>query len=141
LDAAHTEHRRLRAKTEATLANTAALRAQYTVERMSEPLKFTCADMEGCQCRAEEITQLYDDLAVAKSECAGLRTAMESRAVIEQAKGIIMLQRRCTAEQAFDSLVLTSQRTNRKLRDIAEQIVAGCSSRSVPRITPKSDVA
>ncbi len=48
---------------------------------------------------------------------------MESRAVIEQAKGILMAQRRCGADEAFDVLVRLSQETHRKLREIAEAIV------------------
>ena len=48
---------------------------------------------------------------------------MRSRAVIEQAKGIIMGQRRCTAEEAFEALVTMSQDANRKLRDIAHDLV------------------
>ena len=52
-----------------------------------------------------------------------LRVAMESRAVIEQAKGVLMAQRRVDAEQAFEILREASQRYNRKLRDIALGIV------------------
>jgi GAF domain-containing protein len=54
-----------------------------------------------------------------------LRLAMESRAVIEQAKGVLMAQRQLTAEQAFEVLREASQRYNRKLRDIAVGIVGG----------------
>ncbi len=54
-----------------------------------------------------------------------LQVAMASRAVIEQAKGIIMSQRRCTPSEAFDLLIAASQRENVKLRVIAERIVAG----------------
>jgi GAF domain-containing protein len=53
-----------------------------------------------------------------------LETAMASRAVIEQAKGIIMGRRRCTAEEAFAILTKTSQDSNRKLRDVAAALVA-----------------
>jgi GAF domain-containing protein len=53
-----------------------------------------------------------------------MRVAMESRAVIEQAKGVLMAQRGVDAEQAFDILRHASQRYNRKLRDIAAGIVA-----------------
>ena len=56
-----------------------------------------------------------------------LQQAMQSRAVIEQAKGILMGDRRCTAQQAFDILVRLSQDTNRKLRDVAETLVAEAS--------------
>ncbi len=53
-----------------------------------------------------------------------MRRAMESRAVIEQAKGVLMAQRGIDAQQAFDMLREASQRYNRKLRDIAAGIVA-----------------
>ena len=53
-----------------------------------------------------------------------MRVAMESRAVIEQAKGVLMAQRGVDAEEAFDILRDASQRYNRKLRDIAAGIVA-----------------
>ena len=52
-----------------------------------------------------------------------MRLAMESRAVIEQAKGVLMAQRRLDAEAAFEVLREASQRYNRKLRDIAAGIV------------------
>jgi AmiR/NasT family two-component response regulator len=52
-----------------------------------------------------------------------LEEAMASRAVIEQAKGLIMAQRRCTPDEAFQTLSRASQRSNRKLRDIATAIV------------------
>jgi GAF domain-containing protein len=53
-----------------------------------------------------------------------MQRAMESRAVIEQAKGILMAQRHCSADEAFDVLVRLSQETHRKLRDLAETLVA-----------------
>jgi len=54
-----------------------------------------------------------------------LDVAMRTRATIEQAKGILMSQRRCDATQAFNLLAAASQRSNRKLRDIAQAIVDG----------------
>ena len=56
-------------------------------------------------------------------EATHLRRAMESRAVIEQAKGMIMARDRCTAEEAFDILNRISQQQNVKLRDLAQLIV------------------
>jgi GAF domain-containing protein len=53
-----------------------------------------------------------------------LRLAMDSRAVIEQAKGVLMAQRHIDSDQAFEVLREASQRYNRKLRDIAYGIVA-----------------
>ena len=43
---------------------------------------------------------------------------MQSRAAIEQAKGILMAAQRCGPDRAFEILVRASQRENRKLRDI-----------------------
>lgn len=58
---------------------------------------------------------------------ADLRHAMESRAVIEQAKGIVMADRRCGDEEAFAHLVRLSSTTHVKLRDVARSIVAQAS--------------
>ena len=52
-----------------------------------------------------------------------MQTAMASRAVIEQAKGILMGRMGCTADEAFDLLTRQSQHLNRKLRDVAQQVV------------------
>src|SRR4029079_19676080 len=51
-----------------------------------------------------------------------LQQAMHSRAVIEQAKGILMGQNRCSADETFAMLSLASQRSNRKLRDAANDL-------------------
>ena len=49
--------------------------------------------------------------------------AMRSRAVIEQAKGIIMADDQIDADAAFQRLVQISQHSNVKLRDVAHRIV------------------
>ena len=64
---------------------------------------------------------LYDTQA---SLAQHMQAAMESRAVIEQAKGIIMGERRCSPDEAFQILSKLSQDTNRKLRDVATALVA-----------------
>ena len=53
-----------------------------------------------------------------------LQEALESRALIEQAKGIVMARERCSADQAFELLRQASQTSNRKLRDVAAAVVA-----------------
>jgi AmiR/NasT family two-component response regulator len=53
-----------------------------------------------------------------------LREALESRAAIEQAKGILMCQRRCGPDEAFRLLVDISQDTNVKLREVAAALIA-----------------
>jgi GAF domain-containing protein len=62
-------------------------------------------------------------------QARNMRLAMESRAVIEQAKGVLMAQRRVDADVAFEILRDASQRYNRKLRDIATGIVESVHDR------------
>lgn len=59
-----------------------------------------------------------------------LGEAMQSRAVIEQAKGILMGAQGIHADSAFELLVSASQRENTKLRDIAQRIVDNATSRN-----------
>jgi len=66
-------------------------------------------------------TRLFSDLV---TEVEQLREALTSRATIEQAKGILMLRTRCTAQEAFELLSRRSQERNVKLRDVAAELVA-----------------
>jgi GAF domain-containing protein len=58
-----------------------------------------------------------------------LREAMQSRAGIEQAKGILIGERGCSEQEAFEILVRLSQESNRKLRDVARALVAETASK------------
>jgi GAF domain-containing protein len=62
-----------------------------------------------------------------------LEQAMRSRAVIEQAKGIIMSTMRCDADEAMAVLKNQSQTQNIKLRDIAAEIVRNTTGHA-PRL-------
>jgi GAF domain-containing protein len=53
-----------------------------------------------------------------------LAAALDSRAVIDQAKGILMERFRMTADQAFQALARVSMEQNTKVRDVAERFVA-----------------
>lgn len=53
----------------------------------------------------------------------GLERAMESRGVIERAKGVLMAHQGCDAEEAFDILRRASQRENVKLHQIAVRLM------------------
>lgn len=59
----------------------------------------------------------------AARERVQLEQALSSRDVIGQAKGILMAQSHITADEAFDLLRRASQRLNRKLVSVAEDIV------------------
>ncbi|WP_445271098.1 ANTAR domain-containing protein, partial [Streptomyces sp. DSM 41634] len=56
-----------------------------------------------------------------------LQAALQSRAVIDQAAGIVMNQRRCTPEDALQTLRSASQHRNVKLRDLCAQLVGSVS--------------
>jgi response regulator NasT len=75
------------------------------------------------------------DLAEARLEIHHLRAALATRPVIDQAKGILMAQHRCSPERAFEMLTEASQRDNRKVSDLAADIVASAqrNDRPVPR--------
>ena len=59
----------------------------------------------------------------ARDLAAHMQTALESRAVIDQAKGILMERYKLTADQAFRLLAQSSMRTNTKVREMAEGLV------------------
>jgi GAF domain-containing protein len=82
---------------------------QQTALRFSEPAAVLLANAQ----MFWEAHKLADNLG----------TALESRAVIEQAKGILMALQGVHADVAFDILRRASQRENRKLRDIAQRLV------------------
>jgi GAF domain-containing protein len=59
----------------------------------------------------------------ARDMADNLEAALRSRAVIDQAKGILMERYKLTADQAFQLLAQASMKTNRKLRVVAENLV------------------
>ncbi len=70
-----------------------------------------------------------DPVVALEVEVAQLRTAMASRAPIEQAKGVLMLLTGCGEQRAFDLLAHISSHTHRKVRDVALDLVASASGR------------
>jgi GAF domain-containing protein len=52
-----------------------------------------------------------------------LEAALRSRSVIDQALGILIAERRCTAEEAFALLRTRSQHENVKLRQVAAELI------------------
>ncbi|HWC09619.1 MAG TPA: GAF and ANTAR domain-containing protein [Acidimicrobiales bacterium] len=59
-----------------------------------------------------------------------LRQALATREIIGEAKGILMESQSCTRDQAFDILRRASQRENRKLRDLANDLVERVEARA-----------
>ena len=92
----------------------------------SQPKVFDDSDIE----LAQEVAA-WIAVAVGNAEAAArtsddltqLRTVMSSRALIEQAKGILMERHKIKEDEAFTILTHASQRTNTKLRDVAAELV------------------
>ncbi|BFV60201.1 hypothetical protein KCMC57_up53050 [Kitasatospora sp. CMC57] len=70
-----------------------------------------------------ELAQLQATIDRLRSEVEGQRRAMRTRAVIEQAKGVLAERLGCSPEDAFGRLVQLSQGGNRKLVDIAAELL------------------
>jgi GAF domain-containing protein len=82
-------------------------------------------------------------LALRLASCADqndqLRSSIMSRAVIDQALGVIMATQRCPQDKAFALLRSVSQNTNVKLRDLAASIVSNVSGEPPQPTTPFED--
>lgn len=82
-------------------------------------------------------------LALRLASCADqndqLRSSIVSRAVIDQALGVIMATERCPQDKAFAMLRSVSQNTNVKLRDLAVSIVTNVSGEPPRPTAPFED--
>jgi AmiR/NasT family two-component response regulator len=67
----------------------------------------------------------HSDLEACQLEVDQLREALDTRPVIDQAKGMLIARHGCSPDEAFRMLSAASQRENRKLRDVAEAMVEG----------------
>jgi AmiR/NasT family two-component response regulator len=99
----------------------------FTVEERARAQTFAdqAAAAIAVATRLAHHTQLADEL----------RTATASRATIDQALGILMGERRCTADEAFAVLRKLSQDTNTKLRDVATALITRTTGQP-PRAAP-----
>ncbi len=68
-------------------------------------------------------------LVSAETTNAHLQEALESRDIIGQAKGILMVRQNVSADEAFDILRRASQGSGRKLREIALEVVKRLQAR------------
>ena len=83
-------------------------------------------EMSAAESFAQQLAAAIQSVEVFKSTSKlahDMAEAMRSRAVIEQAKGIIMADKHVGADEAFDQLVQLSQQLNVKLRDVASRLV------------------
>jgi GAF domain-containing protein len=66
-------------------------------------------------------SRLYQDAVKLTQQ---LNEALESRGIIERAKGVLMEREKCSEDEAFEMLRTASQHLNRKVRDIAFDVVS-----------------
>jgi GAF domain-containing protein len=96
--------------------NTYAKRPRFLDDRDVELAEDIAAWIAIAIGNAEAAAKTSEDLS-------NLRVAMMSRAVIEQAKGILMERHKIKEDEAFTILTHACQRTNIELRDMAEELV------------------
>jgi hypothetical protein len=77
-------------------------------------------------------------VAKLRGELEGVRTAMRNRAVIEQAKGVLVERLGISPDEGFDHLTRLSQRANVKLVEVAAAIVG--STAPAPKSAPVTEV-
>jgi GAF domain-containing protein len=77
--------------------------------------------------------------ASAQATVDQLRQALISRAVIDQALGILMARERCSADRAFSMLREMSQHRNVRLRLIAQEVVDSITAEPDPDTSPDRD--
>ncbi|WP_257584183.1 ANTAR domain-containing protein [Streptomyces sp. TLI_146] len=68
-----------------------------------------------------------------RSENVELNKALSSRAVIDQARGMVMALAPCSSAPAWGLLVEVSQHCNVKLREVAAALVATTEGEPLPR--------
>jgi hypothetical protein len=69
------------------------------------------------------IAELEAQAVIDRSQIGNLEVALNSARRIGAALGILMSSYKVTEEQAFATLRIASQHTNRKLRDVADDVV------------------
>ncbi len=69
------------------------------------------------------VDEVSAELASVRGELEGLKQALSTSRTIGAATGILMERHKLTADAAFQMLVKASQSQNRKLRDIAAELV------------------
>ena len=88
---------------------------------------------------AEELQSAIDITLQRFAEYHNLQGAFGRRALIEQAKGILMARHGVDGERAFVMLKSHSQRNGRKVADVAEAVVESHLLLLLPPVAPATD--
>lgn len=93
-----------------------------------EPLDLTPAHLATAQLLGDvTVSYLANSRVVAEKSALAeqLQHALDSRVLIEQAKGVIAERRGITVDQAFDAVRRYARSNQRKLREVCEEIIRG----------------
>ncbi|MET9860527.1 ANTAR domain-containing protein [Streptomyces smyrnaeus] len=93
------------------------------------------AAAESADAERERLAARVEELS---AEVGQLRQALETRPVIDQARGMVMALAPCDADTAWQILVRVSQHSNVKLRSVAAALVAGAEGTPVPKPVRKN---
>lgn len=85
----------------------------------------------GFAAAAHNTLNLSVRIHTAQNRADDLEAALESRTAINLACGVIMAQNRCSQEEAMEILTKVSSNRNRKLRDVAQELIEQLSGSSV----------
>jgi ANTAR domain-containing protein len=98
-------------------------RVEATLRRSHEEIA-TSQDQVAVSRELQSRDDAGADVAELTTQIETLRQALRTRTVIGKAMGLLMEREQLTSSQAFDVLRRASQRENRKLRDLAAELVA-----------------
>jgi len=73
------------------------------------------------------------DTAFWQTRAEQLQRALDSRVVIEQAKGVLAERFGCGTDEAFEVLRRAARSNQRKIHDLANEVVASAAGRSSAR--------
>lgn len=85
----------------------------------------------GFAAAARNILHLSVRIDSAHNRAKDLESAMQSRTAIDTACGVIMAQNRCSQAQAMEILTKVSSNRNRKLRDVAAELIEQVSGSGI----------
>ncbi|MER6264857.1 ANTAR domain-containing protein [Streptomyces sp900105245] len=88
----------------------------------TDPLRTAPPAAAGARTASAVARERAEQLELLRLEIEQLRHALDSRPVIDQARGVLMAAHACTPDQAWEILREASQRTNTKLRQVAAAV-------------------
>ena len=71
----------------------------------------------------------FEELQAVREEATSLAEALESRKLVERAKGMLMAREKITEDEAYGRIRRASQRTGKPMRTIAEAVIETLGAR------------